>query len=137
MAELARGTIADRPWGKTLGALGMRGLTGQLTLSAEGKQYCIAFSNGAVVGASSPLANDAGVRVALTGHLVSSTQIAEITRRLAQFPDGEGPCRALGDEPAPELLSLLRRQARLLGDHGDFVSIGELREPAGDLGDLG
>src|SRR4051812_21338973 len=87
MGEVARGTVADRPWGKTLGALGMRGLTGQLTLTADGKKYCIAFQNGAVVGAASPVASDAGVRVALTGHLISSTQISEITRRLARFPD--------------------------------------------------
>src|SRR3954467_12169679 len=86
MAELARGTVADRPWGKTLGALGMRGLSGQLTLQSEGKRYCIAFDSGAIVGASSPLINDAAVRIALTGNLISSTQVAEITRRIGMAP---------------------------------------------------
>src|SRR5262249_37129571 len=87
MAELARGTIADRPWGLTFGALGMRGLSGQLTLAADDKLFCVAFASGAVVGATSPLLNDAAVRVALTGGLVSSTQAADISRRLASSPD--------------------------------------------------
>ncbi|MGN6107146.1 MAG: J domain-containing protein [Kofleriaceae bacterium] len=86
MAELARGAVADRPWGRTLGALGLRGLTGQLTLTADGRQYQIAFASGAVVGAASPLASDAAVRVALTGGLVSSTQVADLARRAAAAP---------------------------------------------------
>ena len=87
MAELARGTVADRPWGRTLGALGLHGLTGQLTLAADGKRYQIAFTGGAVVGAMSPLATDAAVRVALTGGLLSSTQVADIARRQAAAPE--------------------------------------------------
>ena len=87
MAELARGTVADRPWGRTLGALGLHGLTGQLTLSADGKRYQIAFAGGAVVGAVSPLATDAAVRVALTSGLLSSTQVADIARRQAAAPE--------------------------------------------------
>src|SRR5437660_7454519 len=87
MAELARGTVADRPWGMTFGALGLRGLTGQLTVTADGKPYCVAFEQGAVVGAASPVANDAAVRIALTMHLVTSTQVADIARRMAGAPD--------------------------------------------------
>jgi DnaJ-domain-containing protein 1 len=86
MTELARGTVADRPWGRTLGALGLRGLSGQLTLLGDGKPYRIAFEQGAVVGASSPLASDAAVRVALTGGLITSTQVADIMRRIATSP---------------------------------------------------
>ena len=86
MTELARGTVGDRPWGRTLGALGLRGLTGQLTLLGDGKPYRVAFEQGAVVGASSPLASDAAVRVALTGGLITSTQVADITRRIATSP---------------------------------------------------
>jgi hypothetical protein len=129
MAELTKGTIADRPWGRTLGALGMRGLTGQLTLAAEGKKYCIAFSGGAIVGASSPLANDAGVRVALTGHLISSTQVADITRRLAQFPDRDevsviAEQAKLTSEQAQKLRRRLvaQRAARTFSvERGEFV----------------
>ena len=51
---------ADRPWGRTLGALAMRGLTGQVNVVTDGKVYRIGFHGGAVVGAHSPLASDAG-----------------------------------------------------------------------------
>jgi DnaJ-domain-containing protein 1 len=87
VAELARGTVFDRPWGRTLAALGIRGLNGQLSLVAEGKSYEIAFAHGAVIGASSPIASDAAVRIALTGGLISTTQVAELARKQAAAPD--------------------------------------------------
>jgi hypothetical protein len=86
VAELVRGSVADRPWGRTFATLGLRGVTGQLTLVSEGKRFLVAFESGAVVAASSPLASDAAVRVALTSHLVSSSQVPEISRRQAAAP---------------------------------------------------
>jgi hypothetical protein len=83
VAELARGRVTDRPWGKTLAALALRGLTGQLNLFADGRAYSVAFHQGVVVGAASPLPNDNAVRIAMTGGLVSSTQVNELSRRLA------------------------------------------------------
>jgi Flp pilus assembly protein TadD len=83
VAELARGRVTDRPWGKTLATLALRGLTGQLNLHADGRVYSVAFNQGVVVGAASPLANDNAVRIAMTGGLVSSTQVNELSRRLA------------------------------------------------------
>ena len=87
MADLARGTVLDRPWGRTLAALGLRGVTGQLTVISDAKPYRIVFSQGAVVAASSPLTSDAAVRIALTGHLISSTQVADIARKQAAAPN--------------------------------------------------
>jgi len=85
---LARGSVSDRPWGMTLGALGMRGLTGELVLTAaDAKQYRVAFDQGAVVAAYSPMVADAAVRLALTGNLITSSQVSELTRRLAAAPD--------------------------------------------------
>ncbi|MDQ3370442.1 MAG: hypothetical protein M3680_33900, partial [Myxococcota bacterium] len=78
MGELTRGTVADRPWGRTLAALGLRGVTGQLTLVSDGRIYELAFAGGAVVGASSPLGSDSAARIAVTGGLASSTQVAEL-----------------------------------------------------------
>src|SRR3954471_16243291 len=82
-----RGSITDRPWGLTLGAIALRRHTGQLTIDSDGKRYCIAFEDGAVVAATSPQAADAIGRVALTNHFITSTQVADITRRLAMAPD--------------------------------------------------
>src|ERR1700733_6809443 len=82
VTELARGSIADRPWGRTLAALGLRGVTGELVIQGDGgKRYAVVFGQGAVVASSSPLATDAAVRIALTGGLISSTQVTEIVRR--------------------------------------------------------
>lgn len=86
MTELARGSVGDRPWGLTLGALGLRGVTGQLILAEGGKRYQIAFDGGAVINALSPLASDAAVRIAMTGGLLSSTQVADIARRQQANP---------------------------------------------------
>ncbi|HEY1548732.1 MAG TPA: DUF4388 domain-containing protein, partial [Kofleriaceae bacterium] len=129
MTELARGTVADRPWGRTLGALGLRGLTGQLTLLGDAKPYRIAFEQGAVVGASSPLASDAAVRVALTGGLITSTQVADITRRIATSPHRD-ELEVLAEVvrlPPDHAMKLRRRlvaqrAARTFSvEHGDFV----------------
>src|SRR5512138_168859 len=87
MSELARGNLRDRPWGLTLGTLGLRRLTGQATIKSEGKQYCVAFEQGAVVGATSPLPVDAVGRIALTSQLATAAQVAAIQRKTAAFPD--------------------------------------------------
>ncbi len=87
MELLTTGSIEERPWGATLFALALRGETGQLTVDVADKRYCIAFERGAIVGASSPVASDAAARIALTSHLVTSSQVAEIAKRMAAAPD--------------------------------------------------
>ncbi|HUS32747.1 MAG TPA: DnaJ domain-containing protein [Kofleriaceae bacterium] len=86
MTILAQGSVTDRPWGMTLGALGMRGLSGQVAIVSDGKQYIVAFDQGVIVAAYSPLASDAAVRLALTSNLITSTQVSDITRRMAAAP---------------------------------------------------
>ena len=137
MAVLAKGAVVDRPWGQTLGALSRRGLSGQLTVMSEGKPYRIAFSQGAVVGATSPLASDAAVRLALTGGLVSSTQVADITRRVAGSPHrDEIEVIAEAVKLAPDQAQKLRRRlvaqraARTFSlDKGEFVIEDEITIP--------
>src|SRR5262245_53092763 len=111
MAVLASGSVSDRPWGMTVGALARRGLTGELTVAADGRQYRVAFNEGAIVGAHSPLASDAVVRVALTGNLITSTQVNEITRRVTAAPDrDEVDVLAELVRLAPEQTMKLRRR---------------------------
>ncbi|MEJ7602822.1 MAG: DUF4388 domain-containing protein [Kofleriaceae bacterium] len=128
--ELARGSVSDRPWGQTLAALGLRGLSGQLVLAAEdGKRYSIAFERGAVVGASSPLPTDSVIRVALTNHLISSSQVAEISRKLASHPDRDEfdvmvEATGLASEQAFRLRQRLiaQRAARTFSiERGEFI----------------
>ncbi|HZJ67727.1 MAG TPA: hypothetical protein VFD36_29690, partial [Kofleriaceae bacterium] len=129
MAELARGSVLDRPWGRTFATLALRGVTGQLTLVADGKHFLVAFEGGAVVAAMSPLASDAAVRVALTGHLVSSSQVPEISRRLADAPERDevdviAELARLGPDHALRLRRrvIAQRAARTFSiNHGEFT----------------
>ena len=127
--ELARGQVTDRPWGMTLAALGARHATGQLTLRAEGKQYCIVFDHGAVVGATSPLASDAAARVALIHHMIAPTQVGDLTRRIIAAP-GREEIEVLAEAARLSLEQTLRlrrkvieqRAARTFSvDAGEFV----------------
>jgi hypothetical protein len=129
VAEITRGSVTDRPWGRTLAALGLRGVTGQLTLVADAKRFVVAFDRGAVVAAVSPLASDAAVRVALTGHLVSSSQVPEISRRQAAAPHRDeieviAELARLGPEHTLRLRRrvIAQRAARTFSpDHGEFL----------------
>src|SRR5438105_4128268 len=137
MAELARGTVADRPWGRTLAALGLRGLSGQLTIASDGKDYRIAFARGAVVAAASPIATDATVRIALTANLVSSTQVGEVARQIAAAPDRDDlEVIAEAARLTPDQVRRLRRRivaqraARTFSvERGDFVVDDQLTIP--------
>lgn len=129
MAELARGTVNDRPWGRTLGALALRGLTGQVNVTSDGKVYSVGFHNGAVVGAHSPNMADSAARMALTAGLVSSSQVAEIVKR--QLADkARDEIDVIGEFihlPGDHAMRLRRRaiaqkSARTFAlDRGDFV----------------
>jgi len=87
LPPVIRGSVTDRPWGATLARLMTARSTGELVVIADGKRYAIALNHGGVVGAYAPGAADSVGRIALTSHLVSSTQVAEITRRIAAQPE--------------------------------------------------
>jgi curved DNA-binding protein CbpA len=128
----------------TFGALGLRGLSGQLTLTADGKQFRVAFDQGVINGAVSPLASDAAVRLALTMNLVTSSQVADITRRMAAQPGGDEidmlvQYARLSPDAAPRLRRRLvaQRAARTFAyERGDFIvedSVSIPTVPGGEL----
>jgi hypothetical protein len=123
------GKVEDRPWGATLSALGIGGRTCELTLrAANDAVHRIAFVNGAIVGATSPVAADAVARVAVSSRLVTAAQVSAFVRdrrrsrtdELAAFVDA----MALLPEQVQELKTrvLVQRAARTFAiDRGDFT----------------
>jgi hypothetical protein len=129
LVELARGTVTDRPWALTLATLARRGVTGQITLVSDGKPYSIAFDRGSIVAARSPMTADSVARVALTSHLVSSSHVNALQRRIAANP-GADELELIAEiaKLSPPHLEKLRvevitrRAARTFApEHGEFV----------------
>jgi DnaJ domain/Domain of unknown function (DUF4388) len=109
MAELARGSVVDRPWGRTLAAIGLRAMSGQLTVYSEQREFAIVFSQGAVVGAYSPLPADSVARVALTAGLLTAHEVTEVSRRQSH-DDGTDVVIEVG-RLTPDQVARLRRRA--------------------------
>jgi hypothetical protein len=127
--ELARGTVTDRPWALTLATLARRAATGQLTLLSDQKRYSIAFDRGVIVAARSPMTADSVARVALTSHLVSSSHVSELQRRITASPNADevdliGEIARLSDVQLEKLRVevITRRAARSFApEQGEFV----------------
>ncbi|MCE9577078.1 MAG: DnaJ domain-containing protein [Deltaproteobacteria bacterium] len=112
MAIVAHSTIGERPWGRTFAAIAARRFDGVLAITAEGRQFRVGWRGGAVVAADSPLPADAITRVALTGQLVSSSQVGDIMRILAAAPDrSEVDVIAEVARLSPDQVARLRRRA--------------------------
>ena len=78
---LVSGTVAERPWGATLAAIGLSGRTGQVTLrAAAGQRFRIAFVGGLPLGATSPAPADTVARIALAERLISAVQARQFAR---------------------------------------------------------
>ena len=79
--------MTDRPWALTLAQVARRGVTGEITLVSDNKQYAIAFERGAIVAARSPMTADGVIRVALTSHLITPSLVNELSRRMTASPE--------------------------------------------------
>ncbi|MDB4954417.1 MAG: Molecular chaperone, heat shock protein Hsp40 [Myxococcales bacterium] len=140
MSQPLHGTVADRPWGVTLSALGLETRTAQLTLRADGKQFCVAFSGGLVIAATSPLAADSVARIALTSHLINSSQIGELVAQLQASPARDeievvAETAKLSAEQSTKLRHRLvaQRAARTFSiDRGDYVIEDRITLPVTD-----
>src|SRR5687767_6175009 len=132
MGVVARGAVQDRPWGRTLSFVADRRFSGELFVDADGKRYVVGFDDGAVVAATSPLATDAAVRVALTAGLVKSSQVAEINRQVGSHPgldevDAVAGAARLGRDQADRLRRRVIAHKAIRGfalDRGEFVLVG-------------
>ena len=128
---LIRGAIQDRLWGKTLGALCRRAVTGQLEIRSGSDSYKIVFDGGHVVAASAPGSATTLLGVAFGQELLDVTQVAEL--EMLPLEDREA---ALANVLPAEQVLRLRRQAiagaatrtfALL--EGDFEFIAEVTLP--------
>lgn len=89
MVERARGSISDRPWGLTLGSLGLSGLTGRVRVQSGPHAYEIGFARGSVVETTSSQTIDSPLRVAVTQRLIKPAMVVNIAKRLAVGGPGQ------------------------------------------------
>src|SRR4051812_10295510 len=77
------GRVGDEPWGATLASIAHGKLSGQLQLRGEdAKLYRIESVDGNIVAAKSPSPADAIARIALAPHMITSSQVALVSKRL-------------------------------------------------------
>ena len=82
-----KGNLTDRPWAATLDSISNSNRSGQLTVKSDGKVYQVAFANGQVVGAVSPVPCDSVQRIALTNHLMPPASVAAAVRIMGRNDD--------------------------------------------------
>lgn len=132
-----RGLVHDRPFGKTVGMLARRGITGELVVESDGRRYALAFERGYIVAASSPAASDRAAAVALATGMIDAAALAVIDRWLAAIPDADeiAICAEVGGLSEVEAHRLRRRTiaqraARIVAlERGEFVLLRAISLP--------
>ncbi len=132
------GKLGDEPWGATLASIARRQLTGQLHLRSEARVYRIAFVNGRIVAASSPLAVDSIVRIALTSHLITSSQTSLVAKQVALAPGrDEVDVVAATVRLSVDQVAMLRRRTALVrtartfaAETGEYAFASEITLPS-------
>src|SRR5262249_23656116 len=77
------------------------------------KRYCIAFDHGAVVGASTPLASDSAVRIALIHQMLAPAYAADVSRQIAAAP-GRDEIEVLAEAARLTLDQTLRLRRKVI-----------------------
>lgn len=89
MSIVARGRVKDRPFARTVYAVGVKRFAGDMVMTEHGRRYVISWKLGLVVAAKSASPADSVARVALNAGWVSTTQLSDIMRELSSRPDVE------------------------------------------------
>jgi hypothetical protein len=109
--EISRGTAGDRPWADVFAELAFAAEPCELIVETGGQAHKVAFDREAVVWASSPLAADSALRVALTYRVITTTMMPAVAVRVAAAPSAD-PIEVLAAfaQLDPEVVLLLRRR---------------------------
>lgn len=109
--ELLRGSVNDRAWGLTLAAFAQRRTTGELSVATPHGHIRVAFRDGNVVGAMSPVSSDSAVRVGVQLNLIISSAVQDLIRRVTASPsrDEVDVIAEVIRLPADQLRKLRRR----------------------------
>ncbi len=109
--EVARGELGARPWGETFAAFALDEAGCELVVDDGTQHYTVAFERNAVIAASSPLAADSALRVALTHRLVAQTLVSAIMKQVAADP-GRDAVDVIAEAAglAPDMTLQLRRR---------------------------
>ena len=83
---VAEGSVADRPLPRTFATIAARSFTGEMIVTAGGREYRVGWRDGAVVSATSPHPADSAAKIAVTLGVLSSTQAGEVARVIAANP---------------------------------------------------
>src|ERR1700759_4607869 len=87
--ELSRGTAGDQPWAELFAMLANTNPPCELVVDTGAQVHRVAFAHEAVIGASSPLASDSAMRVALTYGVITTAAMPAIAQQVAQYPGAD------------------------------------------------
>lgn len=127
---LGGGRTDDRPWGRTFAGFSQTKLSGQIEVADGERTFVVAFAEGTVIGARSPLATDAAVRVARLANLISPMQVSSFVHAHGTTPIGDDvdlliAHAKLSNEQATELRRkvIAHRAARTFSVEGGSVIV--------------
>lgn len=86
MSNEPLGDRESRSWGRTFAGFSHAKLSGQIELAEGERSFVVAFAAGTIVGARSPLATDAAVRIARLANLISPGQVSSFVHAHGATP---------------------------------------------------